>query len=49
MDQSAQSAALLGGPDQAADLNLRFLSSSEIKTSKFVLIVELLGELPPTA
>jgi hypothetical protein len=47
--QFGSTAALAGGHGQAADLKLRFLSSSEIKTSKFVLILELLGELPPTA
>jgi hypothetical protein len=49
IDDAVQRAALTGWPGQAADLKLRFLSSSEIKASKLVLMLAMLDDFPPTA
>jgi len=49
IDNSVQRAALTGWLGQAADLKLRFLSSSEIKASKLVLMLAMLDDFPPTA
>jgi len=46
---TVQRAALTSRPGQAADLKLRFFSSSEIKASKLVLMLAMLGDFPAPA